>query len=180
MVPMAESEQLASMISKFVDENTINSVRNFTSTDNLDNDDVDSIAKMFGYTGSFSSSSSDSKMKIITNFKNNLRLLIQKTWVEKSDVILKEGILFQLDVLFKDTSDWKNSYKQFLDIIANSVCLMFGQQSKSDDFSEYSLRIDPEFGIFWWYIKSLPTNADWSCEKFENAVLLGMYFLANY
>ena len=102
------------------------------------------------------------------------------TRLQKSDVILKEGILFQLDVLFKDTSDWKNSYKQFLDIIANSVCLMFGQQSKSDDFSEYSLRIDPEFGIFWWYIKSLPTNADWSCEKFENAVLLGMYFLANY
>ena len=99
--------------------------------------------------------------KLILSFKNNLKLLIQKTWVEKSDVALKEEILFKLDVLFKNPVDWKKSYTKFLEILANAVYLMFGQQTKSDDFAEYSLRIDPEFGIFWWYIKSLPLSAEW-------------------
>ena len=57
---------------------------------------------------------------------------------------------------------------------------MFGTQSKSKDFDEYALRIDPEFGIFWWYIKSLPQDADWTEEKTRTALLLAMYFLANY
>ena len=71
-------------------------------------------------------------------------------------------------------------FKVFLDIIDKSVYLMFGQQTKSDDFGEYSLRIDPEFGIFWWFIQCLPKQPEWSNEKCRNAVLLGMYFLANY
>ena len=71
-------------------------------------------------------------------------------------------------------------FKIFLEIIGNAVYLMFGQQTKSDDFAEYSLRIDPEFGIFWNYIQSLPQHTDWESEKYRNAVLLGMFFLANY
>jgi hypothetical protein len=57
---------------------------------------------------------------------------------------------------------------------------MFGSQTKNDDFTEYAFRIDPEFGVFWWYIQSLPHESDWPEEKCRIAVLLGMYFLANY
>lgn len=35
--------------------------------------------------------------KLIKSFYNNLTLLVQKTWVEKSDEALKEQVLFQLD-----------------------------------------------------------------------------------
>ena len=57
---------------------------------------------------------------------------------------------------------------------------MFGAQAKKDDFLEYALRIDPGFGIFWWYISNLPPKSEWSEEKSRLAILLGMYFLANY
>jgi hypothetical protein len=57
---------------------------------------------------------------------------------------------------------------------------MFGQQTDSEEFTEYTLRIDPEFGIFWWYISNLPDSINWAEEKCKIAMLLGMYFLANY
>jgi hypothetical protein len=57
---------------------------------------------------------------------------------------------------------------------------MFGSTAKTPDFEEYALRIDPEFGIFWWYVKSLPESNDWSNEKNKAVMLIAMFFLANY
>lgn len=177
---MILSEKVTSLISDFIDTETVAALNDFSSKSSNDDNDIDLIAKMFGYSRKFSALSEEDKSKLITSFKNNLKLLIQKTWVEKSDVELKEEILFKLDELFNNPIDWKDSYIKFLEIISNAVYLMFGQQTKSEDFAEYSLRIDPEFGIFWWYIKTLPLTAEWPKEKCRNAVLLGMYFLANY
>ncbi|MBP5441606.1 MAG: hypothetical protein IKI90_00635 [Treponema sp.] len=120
--------------------------------------------------------------KLISSFNNNLVLLIQKTWVEKSDEELKAQVLYHLqefEKLMQDKS-YVASYKSFLEIVDTVVYLMFGSQTKTKDFDEYALRIDPEFGIFWWYIKSLPTDVSWSEDKTRIAILLGMYFLANY
>lgn len=177
---MALSQKVASLILDFIDEKTVRAVTDFTSSTDISSTDIDLIAQMFGFAGRFSASTDDEHTKLIQSFKNNLKLLIQKTWVEKSDVALKEEILFKLDNLFNNPVDWKDSYAKFLEILESAVYLMFGQQAKSDDFGEYSLRIDPEFGIFWWYIKSLPLSAEWTEDKCRNAVLLGMYFLANY
>ncbi|MBO4731915.1 MAG: hypothetical protein J5597_03820 [Spirochaetaceae bacterium] len=57
---------------------------------------------------------------------------------------------------------------------------MFGIQTKKDGFLEYAMRIDPEFGIFWWYICSLPADAPDNEEKTRLFLILGMTFLANY
>ena len=57
---------------------------------------------------------------------------------------------------------------------------MFGAQAKNEDFPAYAFRIDPEFGVFWWYIQSLPHEVSWPEEKCRVVLLLGMYFLANY
>lgn len=174
---MAISNKVENLIEGFIDAETVKSVKAFTSTDENNDSDVEKIAAMFGFAGSFTTSD---ETKLVESFNKNLKLLIEKTWVEKSDIALKEQILFQLETLCKDYSNWAKTYKDFLRILNDAVYLMFGQQTKSDDFTEYSLRIDPGFGIFWWYIKSLPATADWSVEKCRNAVLLGMYFLANY
>ena len=117
--------------------------------------------------------------KLVLSFKHNLTLLIQKTWVEKSDIALKEQLLYQLD-LFLGNEEWLTNYTLFLQMINQAVFLMFGQKPDSPDFDEYSLRIDPEFGIFWWYISNLPTKIEWSEAKCRIAMMLGMYFLANY
>lgn len=168
--------KVKSLIEEFVDTKTVNAVLSFAQSDDNSTETINSIAAMFGYSGSFES---EDEHKLVQSFKNNLKLLIEKTWVEKSDIALKEQILFQLEK-FCNESDWTKNFSEFLTILNEAVYLMFGQQTKSGDFGEYSLRIDPGFGIFWWYVKSLPATAEWSVEKCRNAVLLGMYFLANY
>lgn len=168
--------KVKSLIEEFVDTKTVNAVLSFAQSDDNSTETINSIAAMFGYSGSFES---EDEHKLVQSFKNNLKLLIEKTWVEKSDIALKEQILFQLEK-FCNESDWTKNFSEFLTILNEAVYLMFGQQTKSGDFGEYSLRIDPGFGIFWWYVKSLPTTAEWPVEKCRNAVLLGMYFLANY
>ena len=168
--------KVKSLIEEFVDTKTVNAVLSFAQSDDNSTETINSIAAMFGYSGSFES---EDEHKLVQSFKNNLQLLIEKTWVEKSDIALKEQILFQLEK-FCNESDWTKNFSEFLTILNEAVYLMFGQQTKSGDFGEYSLRIDPGFGIFWWYVKSLPATAEWPVEKCRNAVLLGMYFLANY
>lgn len=168
--------KIKSLIEEFVDTKTVNAVLSFAQSDDNSTETINSIAAMFGYSGSFES---EDEHKLVQSFKNNLKLLIEKTWVEKSDIALKEQILFQLEK-FCNESDWTKNFSEFLTILNEAVYLMFGQQTKSGDFGEYSLRIDPGFGIFWWYVKSLPATAEWPVEKCRNAVLLGMYFLANY
>lgn len=168
--------KVKSLIEEFVDTKTVNAVLSFAQSDDNSTETINSIAAMFGYSGSFES---EDEHKLVQSFKNNLKLLIEKTWVEKSDIALKEQILFQLEK-FCNESDWTKNFSEFLTILNEAVYLMFGQQTKSGDFGEYSLRIDPGFCIFWWYVKSLPATAEWPVEKCRNAVLLGMYFLANY
>ena len=173
---MALTQKVKTLIEEFIDNETIGAVEKFADTTDNAAASVNKIAAMFGYSGDFAS---QDEQKLILSFKKNLKLLIEKTWVEKSDVALKEQILFKLETLCSE-SEWTKSYVDFLLILNDAVYLMFGQQTKSEDFGEYSLRIDPEFGIFWAYVKSLPQPTDWPVEKCRNAVLLGMYFLANY
>ena len=120
--------------------------------------------------------------KLIASFKKNLTLLIQKTWVEKTDEAVKEQVLYNLEQFCAYAEDGKyaDEYARFSQILSDVVYLMFGPQSKEPEFESYALRIDPEFGIFWWYIQSLPETSSFSSEKCRVLILLGMYFLANY
>ena len=42
----------------------------------------------------------ESEAKLLKNFHNNLKLLVQKTWVEKNDETIKEQLLVKLDSIF--------------------------------------------------------------------------------
>ena len=76
--------------------------------------------------------------------------------------------------------DYVGCYKSFVNVMFEVVYLMFGSQAKKEDFAEYTLRIDPEFGIFWRYLQGLPKDGGASAEKSRISILLGMYFLSNY
>lgn len=169
----------AEFITEFLDSETIESLSVFLEKSENFEAAADVIATAFGSGKDFSKMTTDNISKLVSSFKNNLTLLIQKTWVEKSDIALKEQLLYQLDV-FLGNEEWKSNYVLFLQLINQAVYLMFGQKPDTPDFDEYSLRIDPEFGIFWWYISNLPSKADWSEEKCRIAMMVGMYFLANY
>lgn len=167
------------LLAEFLDTNTINALSTFLENQTEYNDSADIIAIAFGAKKDFSKMQDEGIQKLVSSFKNNLTLLIQKTWVEKSDIALKDQLLYQLNI-FLSNENWKDNYVLFLQLINQAVFLMFGQKPDCSDFAEYSLRIDPEFGIFWWYISNLPPKADWSEEKCQLAMMLGMYFLANY
>jgi hypothetical protein len=76
--------------------------------------------------------------------------------------------------------DDHTSLSEFLPVLKDVVFLLFGSLSKHDNFLEYAVRIDPDFGFFWYYITTMPSYKDWSEEKCRLAVLLGICFLANF
>lgn len=175
------------LIEKFVDNDSLKALKNLieSTSDNAALSSSVQLADIFGAGQAFkeiADKNSDAESKLVSSFNNNLVLLIQKTWVEKSDEELKAQILYQLEEfrIQLNSKDYIKAYPQFFSILDNVVYLMFGNQAKAKDFPEYALRIDPEFGIFWWYVKSLPRDAQWSSERSRIAILLGIYFLANY
>lgn len=124
----------------------------------------------------------EAEKKLVASFQRNLQLLVQKTWVEKADEAMKEEMLQRIDALSKNlfNRDYHSSLSDFLPVLHDVVYLLFGTLARSDSFLEYAVRIDPDFGFFWYYINSLPPHKDWSEEKCRSAVLLGICFLANF
>lgn len=174
------------LIEQFLDKESLKALDTLLKSDKANDVTAAAVqlASVFGAGEQFATilKESASAAKLVKSFQNNLVLLIQKTWVEKSDELLKDEVLNQLEDFCNQLSEKKytETYTSFFEILNKVVYLMFGSQTKSKDFEEYALRIDPEFGIFWWYIKSLPEQTTWSDSKNRTAVLLGMYFLANY
>ena len=179
------------ILSQIVDKKVIDAMGSFVS--NIEDNDVSSaalvIAGVFGDERGFSrlinddaSEKEHAEKKLLSSFHNNLQLLVQKTWVEKSDEALKEQVLERLNHCCENVKaiDYVRSYESFNTVLHDVVYLMFGSQAKKDDFSEYALRIDPGFGVFWWYLQNLPQTCTWESEKIRLALLLGMFFLANY
>ena len=170
---------------QYVEKTVLSAISSLLSADKEKevNQSADIIAKEFGAVSPlFTKKVSDFDTKLVASFQKNLTLLIQKTWVEKSDASLKDQVLYQLSEYCNSAKagSWQKAYPQLFQIISNVVYLMFGPLTKTEEFSEYAFRIDPEFGTFWYYISSLPQNPEWSQEKCRTAMQLGMYFLANY
>lgn len=147
------------------------------------------LAAAFGDSGTFKgivakkdAVRDEAEEKLVTGFQKNLELLVQKTWVEKADESLKEEMLTRIAGLCKNLSrhDYHISLSEFLPVLHDVVYLLFGSLAKSESFLEYAVRIDPDFGFFWYYINSLPPHKEWSEEKCRAAVLLGICFLANF
>lgn len=174
------------LINDFVDAGVINALDTMLSSDDVKmvRENAIKVADAFlaGDEWSRHSEQKEYEQHLITGFHKNTALLVQKTWVEKDDFSLKEQVLYKLnrfcDAIKND--NWTSLYPAFREIISDVVYLMFGSQSKSKDFSEYALRIDPEFGIFWWYYENLPETVTWASEKCYYVLLVGMFFLANY
>jgi hypothetical protein len=89
----------------------------------------------------------------LVHFQNNLDLLIQKTWVEKADEARKEKlqdrVLGLMDAI--EQENYPPALREFSGILDELAYLFFGAQSYKDDFTEYTLRIDVQMGLFWWY-----------------------------
>ncbi|MDR1948272.1 MAG: hypothetical protein LBQ38_02665 [Spirochaetaceae bacterium] len=87
------------------------------------------------------------------HFRNNLDLLIQKTWVEKADEARKEKLQDAIPgfIAHIEAGHYQKALAEFGGILEELAYLFFGPQSHKDDFTEYAIRIDDQMGLFWWY-----------------------------
>ncbi|MDR1318400.1 MAG: hypothetical protein LBJ90_02150 [Treponema sp.] len=123
------------------------------------------------------------------HFRNNLDLLIQKTWVEKADETRKERLQDEIPdfVAGIRQGNFQQSLEEFGAILEELAYLFFGAQSTKDDFTEYTFRIDTQMGLFWWYggrLGNLSACKRGSAEADENilwaVLLIGICYLTNF
>lgn len=179
--------------SEYIEQDLLDSFKNF-----LNSSDIGSLKAETLKIGKTFASEKDLKLlisddiavrnvaetKLVNSFHNNLKLLVQKTWVEKGDEsTTKDTLLNRLDSLCNkiELKKYNDIYSEFLSVLNESVTLMFGATDTSnEDFAEYALRIDPLFGTFWCFLQCLPEKPEWSLEKLRLSLILGMSFFANY
>jgi hypothetical protein len=130
---------------------------------------------------------SDELKTFLHHYKINFNLLIQKTWVEKTEERRKDSLQNDIPSFMEklEKENFPGAIEDFGAILKELAYLFFGVQSTKDDFTEYTFRIDAQMGLFWWYgsrLSSLNTlfnnNKD---EKFLWAILrLGLCYLTNF
>ena len=77
-------------------------------------------------------------------------------------------------------ADYVTLVPECVGVLHDVMLLLFGQQIDDDNFLEYAVRIDPDFGLFWYYLECLTAHPQLSAEKAQLAIFLGIYFLANF
>ena len=126
------------------------------------------------------------QINLIRSFEKNVRLLVDKMWVEKADEDVKEDVLYRLRCFCESMQqaekpvDYEELLPECLGVLHDVVLLLFGRQIDSEGFLEYAIRIDPDFGLFWYYLECLTAQPKLSPEKARLAIFLGIYFLANF
>ena len=127
--------------------------------------------------------------RFMEHFQNNLDLLIQKTWVEKSDETRKDTLQDKLPLFMTtiEKGDFVKAIEEFGAILEELAYLFFGAQSEKEDFTEYTFRIDAQMGLFWWYggrLTSLNELRDKNVTNddkiFWAVLLLGICYLTNF
>ena len=126
--------------------------------------------------------------EFLGHFRNNLDLLIQKTWVEKADVSRKEKLQDEIPSFMSliEQEDFVRAIEKFGSVLEELAYLFFGKQSTEEDFAEYTFRIDPQMGLFWWYCLQLGKLKKTGGEKETNGEILwavlfvGICYLTNF
>ncbi|HSV56509.1 MAG TPA: hypothetical protein VLH39_05305 [Magnetospirillaceae bacterium] len=122
--------------------------------------------------------------RLLHAFRENVELLIRKTWVEKQDARRKDKVHEDLEVFVQEFQSGlvRKAFPHFVDLSQDIARLLFGAQAQAPDFLEYAFRIDPKLGIFYWYVGELgkQTFSDGGEELWTLELLLGIYALATF
>jgi hypothetical protein len=118
----------------------------------------------------------------LSRFQKNFDLMVAKTWVEKGDAERKEQLQGRVPGFVKqiETGKYSDALIEFSGIIRELAYLLFGEQSKKDDFLDYTFRIDPPMGLFFWYGLHLNTLFELEGDIARDILLLGMCYLTDF
>lgn len=133
-------------------------------------------------TPSFDSGVDSAFNQFLARFRKNVELLIEKTWVGKGDEDRKDELEKLLQDYVNHVKKTVNSreLKEFSEIIKEIAYLLFGEQSKKDDFFIYAERIDTPMGLFFRYGAKLPLLKVKDASLLRAALLLGMVYLTDF
>jgi hypothetical protein len=73
----------ADILTEFLDADTIKSLSTFLDKEKGYESSANAIAAAFGFGKGFSKMKDEAVAKLVSSFKNNLTLLVQKTWVDR-------------------------------------------------------------------------------------------------
>lgn len=123
--------------------------------------------------------------RLLRVFRENVELLVHKTWVEKAEEKPKDRLLEDLLTFEREFRDGAvgASFKRFVALANSLASLLFGHQSKAEDFVAYCFRIDLKFGLFFWYVGELEKQAregDHADDLLTVETLLGVYVLSSF
>lgn len=115
-------------------------------------------------------------------FKDNVRLLVDKTWVDKHDDKRKARTIQELEALATAFlgGDYQGGLKRFTSVADSVAILLFGEAPSDDGFMDYVFRIDPRLGVFYWYISCLREQAKVEPELARLELLVGLYSLSSF
>jgi hypothetical protein len=119
-------------------------------------------------------------------FRENVELLVHKTWVNEADEKPKQILFEDLKVFIEDyrTVRMGSAFRRFVSIARAIPSLLFGSAGRAPDFLEYAFRIDPKFGLFFWYVGELEKQMRSNVEIVDKddlyriETLLGAYILS--
>jgi hypothetical protein len=123
--------------------------------------------------------------RLLRVFGDNVELLIHKTWVEKSEEKPKERLVEELASLERDFRDGSvgPAFRRFVALTHAIAGLLFGHQSRDDDFLVYCFRIDPKFGLFFWFVGEMERQSKESMPSEEimtAELLIGIYAISSF
>jgi hypothetical protein len=90
-----------------------------------------------------------------------------------------------------EREDYSAALMEFSAILDELAYLFFGAQSSKDDFTEYTLRIDTQIGLFWWYGGQIGClysqekgtrlgGSDLEQDIFRALLMIGICYLTNF
>ncbi|MDR2792768.1 MAG: hypothetical protein LBB61_03745 [Treponema sp.] len=147
---------------------------------------VDTFAQVLGigndYKRFLATTNTTEIHKRLAHFQHNLDLLIQKTWVEKVDEVRKEKLQDRVPDFIEqiERGDYQKALKDFNSILGELAYLFFGMQSRKEDFTEYTFRIDAQMGLFWWYGSQLASFRQTDSGYLKALLALGICYLTNF
>ncbi|HAP42735.1 MAG: hypothetical protein A2087_04890 [Spirochaetes bacterium GWD1_61_31] len=127
----------------------------------------------------------DRRQRLLAIFRQNVGLLLGKTWVEDHDTHKKDDAESELASFTAEVShgEYDRALVHLVNICDLIARLLFGEDPANHDFLDYVLRIDPKLGVFYWYMDQLRHPAHPLMPSSELAMiqlLLAIYALASY